>query len=406
MEPQVFVQKVIEFVKSLNTGKEGEYIMCPNGNITLYASCFAAMTLHYLNAFNENDKRKKKNWANYIKSWQDPKTGRFIGPEIISTELISPKHDWNHVTMHLTAHALPAIHILGERPLYPLSFAHCFLDIKILRDWLTKRNWENAWLEGNNLLLIGQFLVYLRDIENRNEAQLALKTYFDWLDAIQDPKTGLWGTNGYCDIYEALYGAYHQLLVYHYCKRPVQFAEVIIDTTLSAQHPDGSFSRYGGGGTCEDLDGVDILVNLYKRTGYRKKDVFNALRKALKSILSKQMSSGGFINQPGKSFSQLGIVRTFVPENTPDMFSTWFRVHTIALICQVLYDHPFAKIPWHFNNIFSMGWHDTNALQQQITYSIKRTIKIRLNFYIHSFIRNIIWRLQKSLRYILNKLLK
>jgi hypothetical protein len=39
------------------------------------------------------------------------------------------------------------------------------------------------------------------------------------------------------------------------------------------------------------------------------------------------------------------------------MFATWFRVHTIALICEILPDEPLAKIDWQFNTFCSMGWH-------------------------------------------------
>ncbi len=302
--PQKFIQSVIEFVKSRNTGVQGEYTMCLGGNVTLYASCFAAMTLKYLNALDETDKVGLKKWIDYINRWQDPETGRFIGPEIVPEELTSPQHDWDHVTMHLTAHALPALHVLGGRPLYPLRFAHRFLDQETLKDWLRQRNWKYAWLEGNNLLFVGQFLIYLRDFEHIEKAQDSLNTYFDWLDAEQDPATGLWGTNGYCDVYEALYGAYHQLLVYFYCNRSVHYAENIIDTVLNIQHPDGSFTRSGGGGACEDVDAVAVLVNLYKQTGYRPRAVRYSLHKTLNNILTKQMPSGGFIYCHEKSFSQ------------------------------------------------------------------------------------------------------
>jgi len=39
------------------------------------------------------------------------------------------------------------------------------------------------------------------------------------------------------------------------------------------------------------------------------------------------------------------------------MFSTWFRVHTVALACQVLQEHPLSRIGWQFNKTCSMGWH-------------------------------------------------
>ncbi|MEZ4681893.1 MAG: hypothetical protein R2932_47560 [Caldilineaceae bacterium] len=103
-----------------------------------------------------------------------------------------------------------------------------------------------VWLEGNNLLFVGQLLVFLRDIEENKQAQLALDFYFDWLDSQVDPQTGLWGTNGYCSPFVAMCGGYHQLLVYYYEHRPVLRIEQLIDTVLALQHIDGGFSPKGG----------------------------------------------------------------------------------------------------------------------------------------------------------------
>jgi hypothetical protein len=331
--------------------------MGSGGHVTLYSSCFAAMTLHYLDALKDISKQERRAWIAYIQQWQDEETGRFVGPEIVEDEPTSPRHDWDHVSMHLTAHALPALRILEALPEHPLRFAHRFLDRDVLLAWLQARDWREAWLEGNNLLFVGQFLVWMRDFEQQEEAQGALDLFFDWLNAEQDPVTGLWGTNRHCDAHAAMFGAYHQLLVYYFCDRRVPYAERIIDTTLGLQHSDGGFAREGGGGACEDVDAVDILVNLYKRTGYRSRAVRGALQRALESVLSRQMPDGGFVYRRGDAFSQMGIARTEVPPNTSEMFSTWFGVHTVALACQVLQEHPLARIDWRFNNTGSMGWH-------------------------------------------------
>lgn len=405
MKSEIFRNKVIGFIESRGAENVGEYRMCDGGSVTLYASCFAVMALHYLGALERIGREQQAKWADYIKSWQNPETGLFVGPEIRGGELKSSLHDWDHITMHLTAHALPALNILGSQPLHSLRFAKVFLDQKYLLKWLDQRNWHQAWLEGNNLLFIGQFLIYMRDHENEKSAQVALNTYFDWLDSQQDPLTGLWGTNGYCDIYEALYGAYHQLLVYYYCNRPVHYPRQIINTVLKLQHPDGSFTRYGGGGTCEDVDAVDVLVNLYKRTGYRPAAVRYALEMVLKNVLDKQKADGGFVYRHGESFMQLGISSTFVPANTPDLFSTWFRIHTIGLICEILKKNPLSQINWRFNNTCSMGWHDFFMVPNQLNNTWIDFFYIRVNhFYkkiffvikahlkkIYYFIRKKIW---------------
>lgn len=362
-----FIEKITSFINNANTGTIGEYKMWQGGEVNLYASCFAAMTLHYLNALENYTALEKKKWADYINGWQDNTSGLFIGPELFLEELTSPKHDFEHVSMHLTAHALPALSLLGSTPKHKLHFAHRFLDRNELIKWLTARDWSRAWLEGNNLLFIGQFLIHLRDVEGVKEAAPALNMYFDWLDSQVDPATGLWGTNGHCSSFVAMCGAYHQLLVYYYENREVSYKERLVDTVLSLQHQDGGFSPNGGGGACEDVDAADILVNLYKQLDYRRPDIRAALRRLLESLLQKQMADGGFVYRLDEPFLYMGIKKTYCPANESNMFSTWFRVHTLALINEILDEKEIAGVKWKFNDTCSMGWHRSWDKRQALT---------------------------------------
>ena len=118
--------------------------MSPDGNITLYASCFAVMTLHYLGKLNKLSLKKRQLWADYILKHQNPKDGYFLGPEIVKEEITSKEHNWDVVRKHLAVHVLPALDILGAQPKYPLKFAHDFLDMGFLQKWLDQRDWQNA----------------------------------------------------------------------------------------------------------------------------------------------------------------------------------------------------------------------------------------------------------------------
>jgi hypothetical protein len=241
---------------------------------------------------------------------------------------------------------------------YPISFAHPYTDPDTLLTWLSQRDWSNAWKEGNNLLFILQFLVYLRDKEDHPKAQSALDLMLDWLDSEIDPKTGLWGTNGFCSPFVAMCGGYHQLLAYYYTQRNIAFSAALTDTTLSLQHFDGGFSPAGGGGACEDVDAVDILVNLYKLYDYRRPEIRLALRRCLKHLYQLQNSDGGFPYKKNSTFIHLGIPATKSGTGLSNMFSTWFRVHTIALIAEILTDEATLKdMDFHFNPTLSMGWH-------------------------------------------------
>jgi hypothetical protein len=350
--------RVSHFVRSLQIGRNGEFRMCPGGDVTLYASCFAAMTLHYLGELSQFSQNTRHQWANYILQWQNQADGYFLGPELVKEEITSAKHDWDVVRMHLAVHVLPALDLLEAKPRYPLAFAHRFLDPKYLQEWLEARDWQRAWLEGNNLLFVGQSLVHLRDVECLPGARASLALFFRWLDEHVDPATGLWGTDGgFSHPAPAMYGAYHQLLVYFCENRPIPYPRQLIDSTLAVQEFDGGFSASGGGGACEDVDAISILVNLYQRLDYERPQIRRALRKALQSVLRRLAPEGGFVYRWQEPFTHMSIPRTRVPADTPHLFATWFGVHTLALLAQVLTDEPKLERDWHFNPVLSMGWH-------------------------------------------------
>ncbi|NJN53911.1 MAG: hypothetical protein HC804_03635 [Anaerolineae bacterium] len=350
--------QVLHFVESCRLHPdEWRFASTPGGAETLYGSSFACMLLHYLGELAKLTAVQQQAWAAYLNSWQDPQTGYFLGPELVASELTSRKHSWEHVSQHLAVHVLPALGLLGEQPTYPLTFAYPFMDLTYLQEWLDGRDWHDAWLEGNNLLFVGQFLIHLRDIERQPQAQAALDLYFDWLDKTVDPATGLWGSNGYCSNAVALYGGYHQLLVYYTEQRPVTAPDKLVDVALSLQHADGGFHPYGGGGACEDTDAIDILVNMYKQSEYKRPQIRLALRHALHHIQQRQMADGGFVYRLEQPFIHMGVAKTASPANQSNLFSTWFRVHTLALMSEILTDEELLRYDWGFNDTCSMGWH-------------------------------------------------
>lgn len=349
----IYIKAVKNYINQCKRSS-GAYASWTKGKENLYATCYALMTKHYLGGLLSDESDS----LNFILKTQDPKTGFFVGPEL--KEWSSPngdKHDREHLLLHLSTTVLPVINLFQSKPYFQLKFAHKFLDKKFLNDWLERRDWHDAWLEGNNLLFVGQLLVYLKDKEHIEDAAIRLDEYFNWLNKHIDPQTGLWGSNGYCSPFVAMCGGYHQLLVYYYEQRKVLYRERLVDTTIALQHQDGGFAPSGGGGACEDVDAADILVNMYKQIDYRKAEIRLALRSLLKSIIKKQMPDGGFVYKLETPFKHMGIPATASPAGTSNMMPTWFRVHTLALISEVLTDESLIQIDWQFNDSCSMGWH-------------------------------------------------
>lgn len=346
-------ESIIKYVETLKN-ENGSYSSVYGMKGTLYGTCYALQTIYYLT----NRSTISEQTRDFILNCQDQQTGYFIGPEFQKFDFINNKHDNEHLLLHLLCTVIPFLIDFRIKPKYDFSDAKKFLNKEYLIPWLKRRDWSDAWLEGNNLLFVGELLVYFRDIEKEPKAGEAMEIWYEWLENEVDPYTGLWGTNGYCNNFTAMCGGYHQLLLYYYDKRHIPNSRKIIDTVLSLQNVDGGFSPKGGGGACEDADAVDILVNLYKITNYKKAQIRCSLKRCLKHLILLQNKDGGFPYKKGIEQSHMGIPDTKAGINESTMFSTWFRVHTLALICEILPNEKvFLKREFYFNSFVSMGWH-------------------------------------------------
>ncbi|MGH8614896.1 MAG: hypothetical protein ACREYF_23445 [Gammaproteobacteria bacterium] len=344
----------LQFFRSMEDARFGGARSTPTGPVTLYGTSYAALGKLYMGS----DEPLSSQTRRFILECQDPQTGLMIGPELRNF-VPSPGtlHDREHLLLHLTCAALPVCRQFGLELTFPVRVAHAFADQSYLRDWLDRRDLKRAWFEGNNILFVGQLLVYLRDVEQLQSAQAALDLWFIWLDEHADTQTNLWGTNGYCSPTEAVYGGYHQLLVYYHEGHPILNQQGLVDTVLALQHLDGSFHPQGNGGACEDVDCVDILINAYKRTDYRRPEIRSALRQCLRHILALQNLDGGFPYNRNRAQSHMGVPGTEAGANVSTMFATWFRVHTLALMAEILTDEVELQQLFRFTNNLSMGWH-------------------------------------------------
>lgn len=345
------------FLRTLLSQGEGLASSKPGGPTTLYGTCYAIQGLHFLGAEAPVTDHVRR----FVASAQDSESGLFIGPELVGFEAApGVPHDRSHLLMHLTCSVLPFCQQFSVPLKYPIFEAHKFCDQDYLKQWMTSRDWKQAWFEGNNILFVGQLLVYLRDVEKHPGAGAALDLWFDWLDRSIDRATGLWGTNGFCSPMEAVYGGYHQLLVYYHQNHPLPNIRGMIDTVLNLQHYDGGFNPNGNAGACEDVDSVDILIHCYKRIDYRRAEIRNALRRCLRHILSSQNPDGGFPYSRDWPQSHMGIPGTDAAPNVSCTFPTWFRIHTLALIAQVLpSERVLHGVPFRFSNALGMGWHQS-----------------------------------------------
>lgn len=379
----------------------GVYKFCEKGNSTLMSSCFAAFIRELLNDLSSLSDKERKEWIQYIKNAQDVNTGLFIDPLFNEHDFVG-KHNKEYVLYQNTMFCLSALNALGTEPNYDLKFLSFYQDVSNIEEWLKKLNWSRPWLISNEIMFIVYFL--LDDYErNQSEKSLgALNVIFDYLDTIQDSNTGFWGTNKGANIFSGMAGAFHFYIFYFYCGRKIKFEEKIIDCTLALQNKDGLFNPAGGGGHCEDLDAIDILVKFSAILSYRSADIKKTLIRAFDEIIKNQNQDGGFCYAKMYRYTlsdwldslklvkpKLGlnfktrlwmlemkfgkqllypIIKDWVWKysgwkvmscriNQSDIWSTWFRLLALALIISRYPEEFSTDVAWNFRKNAGLGWH-------------------------------------------------
>lgn len=342
---------IANYVESLFDEESGGYRSVEDLPVTAYGTCYALLTLHYVGITPP----KLDQSLNYLTQLQNARTGWFEGPEL--AHHTNRRHDRNHLLCHLSCTVLPVLEQFKASPKHRLFEAEKLLDQDFLGRQLEAANLKDAWFEGNNLLFMAQLLLHLNNLSPDCRVSALLEQWKHWHDQRIDPKTGLWGTDRGCSVPHAIFGAYHQFIIYNALGYPLSFKRELVDNVLSIQHADGGFAATAGGGACEDVDSVDILVNIYKRINYRRQDIQESLRRCRRLISSCQNADGGFAYKRNQPSIHMGISATRTGAGQSSMFPTWFRTHTLALIDEVLgcKEPP----PRKYSDSISMGWHKT-----------------------------------------------
>ena len=402
-DPIALRNQVLNWLESLRIkdAKYGTYKMSKSTDATLFSSCFAVFVRELYDDLRNITQPQRQEWIDLINNSQDEKTGSFTEKRLKNQGLFSTElgkdHDAGYVTWQLTTFCISALKALGGKIRYSFKFSNEWKNPDKIKSWLRNLDWKNdTWTAGNIAMFLGICLITDYEKNDNKRAKEALDAFFSWHDDFQDPKTGFWGTNHGAPIQIGLFGAMHQYLLYYHMDKSLKHMEKIIDYTLLFQERDGHFFPGSGGGGCEDYDAIDTLVNMYKRTDYRRNDIKQALQKALIATINTQGNDGGFLWARRKKFGvvdwfrqgfsftrhwnfrywkwscrkavgvqlrrnqprlSMGWTDTGIPVDESDIFATWFRSLNLAEISEVIPDNPYAKIDWRFLEAPGLGWH-------------------------------------------------
>lgn len=396
-EAAQFRNKVLGWLDSMHIsgGPVWEYRMTANSDTSVFTSCFAVFIRHLFRDLARLSEGEKQEWLAYLRGFQDPKSGLFLYPEA-SGRVLDIGHDEEHLNRQLTTYCLSAMDALGGEPRYPFKFLEPWKEPDRLVKWLDGLWWDRPWNCGNKVMFMAVFFAYSWEHWKDEASRKALDVWFDWHDRHQKPSTGFWGTSRDSEYYAGMGGSYHEFVIYNYFGRKINYADRVVGRNLLLQQPDGLYTPQQGGGSCDDIDGIDSLVHFYHQHNYRRDEIRASLQKSLSAILASQNPDGGFcwakpyyfkphdylrvatdIFRHGHPYLWYWNIRRGIRDQRPAaqnrpvltgwtqyqrkrwesaLFDTWLRCVTIGEIASVLTEHPLAALDWQFLAVPGVGW--------------------------------------------------
>ena len=329
-------------------------------DMRLPATYNATHALILLGAYRQLTEGQRQGLIDFFNSYQR-EDGYYRMPQMTDEQVWKGRdldYTWQYIGFHVTNYTFGAVRSLGGECRYPLKFAEPYMEPETLKRWLDQRRMDDPWLEGNNIVNLGSFLI--GELEGRDEGRLKElgEILLEWHDRHQDPATGYWGTNHPthpASQMEGMAGAAHNYHLYYYFNREIRYAEKIVDYCLE-------FASWGVRTACLDVDVVDVLVNMLPYH-YREAEILECLAAFAGRLAEFQNSDGGFADEKSNGVRRMDgwAGGYFEPQGLSNCFATWFRSATLAMIACALY--PKDQYRWTFRNTIGIGYFNKHYLR-------------------------------------------
>ncbi len=392
------IQHAADWIESHWVGSEARYGQ--GAETTLLATSFAVLASETLGTLSNWNRQRVTDVASGILEYQDEETGLFGSWLVRDADLLAkPICDRKYVINQITYFCLSALSALGFKPRHRLTFALSLLNNDKLRKHINDGPWHDIWNQSNRLMFVLRNLIHLMDEpELTATAHSTFDTVLAEIEERQDAETGLWFGAGVRNHRLGVYAAYHFVPFFLWRGRPLMRVDEMIDSVLGIQSPEGLFADSIGGGACEDLDAIDLLVKLSYLSDHRSEDVRLSLRRAYDRILQLQCENGGFPNYlrhvsvpswkrrlarrlglsrlvelwrptPQDLSNYSGWTAVSVRRGEPDMWGTWFRALALNLIVENIPELGTPQRGVRFHRLPALGWHDQDALRRSFAES-------------------------------------
>jgi len=264
-----------------------QYRFSKNSSGSIFTSCFALFILDLFNETKNFTEMDRNGWVEHIQQFQNKKQGYFEPKKYYH-------HDRERNCYQLTCFCLSALDILNAKPLYPLSFVYKkWNNPQDIRKYLKSIGSDiGRGGSGNKAMFVAIFLTY-EYLNTRNSTILNnIDSWFDFHNKYQNPRTGVWGTQFEDNYYRSIQNGFHQIIIYDYWNREINFLDKLLSRLQYLQNKDGSFSPIPGGESCFDSDAINLLSIISNRYSNLPNKVF--LERSMKNMLANKNTDGGF----------------------------------------------------------------------------------------------------------------
>jgi predicted O-methyltransferase YrrM len=337
----------LKFTEELkvNSTAFGRYRYAPSiAQPSLYASVFAALLRDLTGDLDRVSADDKMNWISYINSFQCD-DGLFRDP-ITSNEIAEIEDWWGW--RHLTLLCVMALTALGDKPRRRLAWLDKFAARDAVEGWLAGMDWgEKVDVTSNAVQNAVACMQFARDFMGEGWFATAIDDALQFLSKRCNKITGLWGSPPLTPevLSRQVQAAYHFWLLYMYDSVTIPHRDRAIAQVLKTQSGLGGYNpALSLSSACEDIASIDPTVRF--GLGSIRNHCVASINRALPWVLYNFNSDGGAVLRRDSAFIYGHPLLSSGP-NESNIFATWFRMLSLALIDTV---KPIQKVKWTFLN--------------------------------------------------------
>ncbi len=304
--------------------------------------------------------RQAGEWAGWFASMQDPATGQFIDPELERHLPPVERHGrsalWNH-RRYTTKQAQCSMLLLGRVPDHEIRDEQLGFDParESIEDHLATFDWDrDPWAGGS---AAANSLATLDYLARRGKHDLipVIARGIAWLEARQDPATGLWGSaachhrlriNSALKVVTRLFSTF---------RRPLQWPDRVIDSVL-ANWNDTAYFRADNPqfNACDEMNSLVLAAIALRLSDHRRDEVVAGAARRIDWFRVFQRSDGIFSLTPAGSIRKLNDIVMTREQDQGDIHGVNLVCNALALIADIL-QRP-EELGWRFHGFHYDDW--------------------------------------------------